>query len=119
MEASFADLTRLTETPTPIPSVVVLPTALPSESAAPSVLFDDESVNKPAAVTFPPSGTVAVALDFCRFTATAAATEILPSLEEAEGLLESALAVELFCLESPTSLSVCCFLPKVVCLLTL
>ena len=126
--ASATEVTLLTDTAAPMPTCVVLPSVLPSASACgnalpsavtlASVLFDAASVRAPADVTL--TGTSARAVAFCRFTPTAAATEILPSLVLAEPspffCACTAPPVEACCLLSPTLLAVCLFLPRASCL---
>ena len=131
MDASATDASLLIDTAAPMPTCVVLPSVLPSASALgsalpsvttlASVLFDAASVTVPAAVTS--TGTSARAVAFCRFTPTAAATEILPSLVLAEPSPSfcacTLLSVDARCLLSPTRLADCFFLPTAICLPTL
>ena len=111
IEASLCESTLLTDTAAPMPTFWVLPTTLPSEVAMPSVFPVALSLSAPEVVTVRLSAIFAVALALTIFTATAAATETLPSSEFAEGLLAAALEVELFWSASPTLFAVCVSLP--------
>ena len=93
IEASLCESTLFTDTAAPMPTFAVLPTVLPSELALLSVLPLALTVSEPAVLTVTPSARLAVAFALTMLTATAAATETLPSSELAEVLLPSALPV--------------------------
>ena len=86
----------MTATPAPIATPDAVDEAAfdadPSPVADPTVVFDDESVSAPPAVTVNPPGIVACAVELDTFTPIAAATEIgvdFPPLEaEADGAVE-------------------------------
>ena len=116
--ASFLTLTTLTATPAPMPTCVgsgVLPSASSTPTAAPlavvlpTALLELRSVNVPAVVMTLASGTIADTVAFCTLIATPAATDILPSLVEAERPSPSATAVSVApcCSASPTPASFC------------
>ena len=71
--AAFVTSTRFTATAAPTPSVPAS-VAEPSAFAVPSAFSDEESLNRPPAVTDSPSGSDAVAEAVCMFTEIAAAT---------------------------------------------
>ena len=100
--------TLFTETAAPMPIWAVLPTALASDIAVPSVLPLALTLSDAAVLTFRLAPMLAETPTSIMLTATAAATDTLPSLDEAEGFALEALEVEACCLLSPTLFLLCC-----------
>ena len=109
--ATVADVTWLTEAAAPIPTCAVFPTAVPSDWALASVLPLAVSSNASVVDTVRPVATDVLVLASMTLTATAAATDTLPSLDEAEALPPVALPVAVCCFVLPTLACVCWVLP--------
>ena len=109
--ATVADWTWLTDTAAPMPTLAVLPTAVPSDCALASVWPLAARPKAPVVATVRPVATEALVSVSITFTATAAATDTLPSVVAIDGLPAAVLPVADCCWPLPTLALVCCVLP--------